>query len=79
MRQGGMLPGDVLILTKGLGTGTLMAAAMRGKAKVTRREGGGSCQGGEVADACRWWSVVQGRWVEGALTSMRQSSQVCGR
>ncbi|GAB4173570.1 MAG: hypothetical protein Fur0039_15010 [Rhodocyclaceae bacterium] len=49
MRKGGLRPGDALVLTKPLGTGTLLAAGARLRAR--------------------------GRWIDGALASMEQSSR----
>ena len=53
MRKGGMQPGDMLVLTKPIGTGTLLAAHAQGAAR--------------------------GRWIDGALQSMRVSNQAAAQ
>ena len=87
LRKGGLRPGDRLVLTKPIGTGTLLAADMRGKAKarwvdgairamlLSNREAAGAVRAGG-GRAC---TDVTGFGLLGHLVEMTKASGVDAR
>ncbi len=84
LRKGGMRAGDVLILTKPIGTGTLFAADMRGKARGPWVNGAIQSMlvsnQGAASELHRWGATactdVTGFGVLGHLVEMTRASEV---
>ena len=87
LRKGGLRPGDRLLLTKPIGTGTLLAADMRGKAKARWVDGAirmmlhSNRDAAEAVRACggRSCTDVTGFGLLGHLVEMTKASGVDAR
>jgi selenide,water dikinase len=87
LRKGGLRPGDRLVLTKPLGTGVILAAAMRGEARAAWLEGAVAAMqqpGGPVAAALAAHGAtactdVTGFGLLGHLAEMLRASRCAAR
>ncbi len=83
LRKGGLAPGQALLLTKPLGTGTIMAAAMRGAAKGrwvaaavdSMQQSSGPAAAVLQAHGCAACTDVTGFGLAGHMVEMARASE----